>query len=35
VNYEKWRSEVEIESPDIDFPIEHILIVAQKPWRSG
>jgi SAM-dependent methyltransferase len=31
MNYEKWRSEVEIETPGADFPIEHILILAQKP----
>lgn len=30
VNYEKWRSEVEIETPGVDFPDEHILILAQK-----
>jgi SAM-dependent methyltransferase len=30
VNYEKWRSEVEILTPGVDFPAEHILIVAQK-----
>jgi SAM-dependent methyltransferase len=30
VNYEKWRSEVEIESAEIDYPAEHILIMAQK-----
>jgi hypothetical protein len=32
VNYEKWCSEVEIETPDADFPQEHILIVAEKPY---
>jgi hypothetical protein len=31
VNYEKWRSEVEIETPGVDFPVEHILVLAQKP----
>jgi SAM-dependent methyltransferase len=31
VNYEKWCSEVEIETPGADFPMEHILILAQKP----
>lgn len=31
VDYEKWRSEVEIETPGADFPAEHILILAQKP----
>ena len=31
VNDEKWRNEVEIEDPSLDFPAEHILIVAQKP----
>lgn len=31
VNDEKWRGEVEIESPGVDFPAEHILILAQKP----
>jgi hypothetical protein len=30
VNYEKWVSEVEIESAGVDFPAEHILIVARK-----
>jgi hypothetical protein len=30
VNYEKWRSEVEIETSGIDFPAEHILIIAIK-----
>jgi SAM-dependent methyltransferase len=30
VNYEKWQSEVEILTPDVDFPAEHILILAQK-----
>ena len=31
VNYEKWRSEVEIVTPGVDFPAEHILILAQAP----
>lgn len=31
VNYEKWNAEVVIETPGIDFPAEHILIVAAKP----
>ena len=35
VNYEKWRSEVDIETPGVDFPPEHILIIAQKSGRSG
>lgn len=30
VDDEKWRSLVEIETPGVDFPDEHILIVAQK-----
>jgi SAM-dependent methyltransferase len=30
VNFEKWRSEVQIETPGLDFPTEHILILAQK-----
>jgi SAM-dependent methyltransferase len=30
VDYEKWQSEVQIETPDLDFPAEHILILAQK-----
>ena len=30
VNYEKWHSEVEIETAGVDFPTEHILILAQK-----
>jgi SAM-dependent methyltransferase len=29
-NYEKWRGEVEIETSGIDFPEEHILILANK-----
>jgi len=29
-NYEKWRLEVEIETSGIDFPEEHILILAKK-----
>ena len=35
VNYEKWRSEVEIETGGVDFPAEHILILACKSGRSG
>ncbi|MFZ6031368.1 MAG: class I SAM-dependent methyltransferase [Chloroflexota bacterium] len=31
INEEKWRSEVEIETPGIDFPTEHILIIAHAP----
>ncbi len=31
VNYEKWQSEVEILTPGVDFPAEHILILSQKP----
>lgn len=31
VNYEKWLSEVEIVTEGVDFPSEHILILAQKP----
>jgi SAM-dependent methyltransferase len=31
VNYEKWQNEVEILTPGVDFPTEHILLVAQKP----
>ena len=31
VNYEKWQAEVEILTPGIDFPTEHILILARKP----
>jgi len=30
VNYEKWQNEVEIETPGVDFPAEHILLIAQK-----
>jgi len=29
-NYEKWRGEVEIETSGVDFPEEHILILANK-----
>lgn len=35
VNYEKWRAEVEILTPGLDFPAEHILILAQKPGVPG
>jgi SAM-dependent methyltransferase len=31
VNFEKWQAEVEILTPSIDFPTEHILILARKP----
>ena len=34
VNYEKWQAEVEILTPGVDFPAEHILIVAQKQRSS-
>jgi SAM-dependent methyltransferase len=34
VNYEKWRSEVEIETAAADFPVEHIMILARKPGLS-
>jgi SAM-dependent methyltransferase len=34
VNYEKWRSEVEIETAAADFPAEHIMILARKPGQS-
>ena len=30
LNEEKWRSRVEIDTPDVQFPQEHILIVAYK-----
>ena len=30
VDYEKWRSEVEILSPGVDYPAEHILILAHN-----
>jgi SAM-dependent methyltransferase len=33
VDYEKWRAEVEILTPGVDFPAEHILILAQKPGQ--
>jgi hypothetical protein len=29
-NYEKWSNTVEIETPGVDFPTEHILIIGQK-----
>jgi SAM-dependent methyltransferase len=35
VNYEKWQAEVEILTPGIDFPTEHILILANKPAQAG
>lgn len=31
VDEEKWQSRVEIETPGVDFPAEHILIVAKRP----
>jgi SAM-dependent methyltransferase len=31
VNYEKWQAEVEILTPGVDFPTEHILILARNP----
>ena len=31
VNYEKWLGEVEIVTEGVNFPTEHILILAQKP----
>jgi SAM-dependent methyltransferase len=31
VNYEKWQNEVDILTPGVDFPAEHILLLAQKP----
>ena len=30
VDYEKWINDVVIETPEVDFPEEHILIVAKK-----
>jgi SAM-dependent methyltransferase len=30
VDYEKWSSEVEIVTPGVDFPAEHILILARR-----
>jgi hypothetical protein len=30
VNYEKWQNEVDILTPGVDFPVEHILLLAQK-----
>ena len=35
VNYEKWCSEVEIVTAAAEFPIEHILILAQKSENLG
>jgi hypothetical protein len=35
VNYEKWLSEVEIVTEGVDFPSEHILILAQNPGILG
>jgi hypothetical protein len=35
VDYEKWHSLVEIETPGRDFPAEHILILAQKGAPVG
>ena len=37
VNYEKWQAEVEILTPGVDFPAEHILILAQKAsaWAAA
>jgi len=31
VNYEKWQNEVDILTPGVDFPAEHILLLARKP----
>jgi hypothetical protein len=30
MNEEKWRRLVEIETPGVDFPDEHILILARR-----
>jgi SAM-dependent methyltransferase len=34
MNEEKWSRTVEIETPGVDFPVEHILILAQKVVES-
>ena len=31
INEDKWRTKVEIETPGVNFPEEHILILARKP----
>lgn len=31
VNYDKWQNEVDILTPGVHFPAEHILILAHKP----
>jgi SAM-dependent methyltransferase len=35
VDFEKWSGEVEIVTPGVDFPAEHILILAQQIGTSG
>ena len=35
VNYEKWQAEVEILTPGVDFPTEHILILACRLAQAG
>lgn len=35
VNEEKWRALVEIETPGVDFPQEHVLILAAKDAPAG
>ena len=35
VNYDKWSSAVAIETPGVDFPAEHILILAQNSVDGG
>lgn len=34
-NEEKWRNRIEIETPGVDYPEEHILILARKPGVNG
>jgi hypothetical protein len=33
VDMEKWQRTVEIETPGVNFPAEHIMILAQKSTR--
>ena len=34
VNHKKWQAELEILTPGVDFPTEHILILACKPAEA-
>jgi hypothetical protein len=34
VNDEKWRRVVAIETPGVDFPAEHIMMILKKPGSN-